>query len=659
MDNKFKKLNPDVLADIVVRRYRRAQEHRRNLRILNNNIDEWFRLVNMAFNKVHEPEQTQSFPGLSRYFWLTGMKVNTAVAHLKNKYSHALELPVVLTPSEKPDLPPERKKEASILMMQQIKERLGASGLNWEDVLNSDGISPLVQRYVIENKEKIKELMRESELIVARQIADIQSKTMKEQLDIGGWGQASLQLLHNLVLEPYACIRAGHLEIIRVQNWRGKNVENEVKSLPAFRCLRGIDCYHAPDATSAQDGDFFIHLAERTRYDLVSLKSVVGEDGAPIYYESQIDKVLEHYDAVGQDWLNLNNNHSLDISLNGIRYDSTWAKRPNTTIPVLIHEGTFLGSDLENYISGLDPSKKYEVEVEVCGNVTIRCNLTAHPNNERTYYSTAYNRMNDSYAGVSVAMALRDRQLEVNMLLAAKNRNAWHSSGPTYEVNSGYFRDPSDATIEPFKFAWIDGERPGNNLNFGMRPHEIRPTFAALHEEIRRVMVLADEECGVPSLFSGVSRGGVSRTTLGGAVLEQTNGEKMMDAAIMNLDKFIIEPMVKSLYKYNVIYGEFEMRGDLDVIGRGISGLRDEELRRRAMQSNIPLLMQTTQQGLTPKPMLESALRDYYGQTGFDVSSMPGQAASAELSNLNIAPAPQPDARTYVPESNRYGVPSA
>lgn len=651
---KYEVLKPDSLAAAVVDRFRRAQQHRKNFMVLNSTVDIWFDRVNMAYNKAHELEQLAMFPGLQGYFGLTTMKVNTAVAHLKNKYSHALELPAVLTPSANPDLPPERKQEAANRMLRQLSERLLSSGISWEDVISDDGVSPLVKKYVSTHKDQIKNLMREAEVTIAKQIAAAQSMVMKDQLDTGGWRLAGMNMLQRLVLEPYVCIRAGHLQSTKVQNWQGRKVINQIEDLPHFETLRGIDCYHAPDATNAQTGSFFIQIAERSRTDLVAMLDMRDADGKAIYFGEQIEKVLSHYNGIGQGWIDARSLNGNTLGA-GMADGINWDQRPNSTMPVLIHEGTFRGCDIDDYISGLEPEKLYEVEIEIIGNRTIKANLTAHPDNARTYYSTSYSKSSDTYAGTSVAMMLRDRQLEVNVMMAAKNRNAWHSSGPMMTINGGYFSHPEDIQLEPFGMAYMNPKSGLSGPNFGMQATEVRPMFQMLHNEIRATMVLADEECGVPSLFSGLSRGGISQTTLGGAVLEQTNGEKMMDSAIINVDLEVIEPMIKSLYKYNVIYGDFELRGDIDIVGRGINGLKDEELRRRAMQSNIPLLMQTTQAGLTPKPMLEAALRDYYDQTGFDVSSMPGAEAAIELSNINIAPQPQPDARTYVPEPQRYG----
>ncbi|MDP9908261.1 hypothetical protein J2W27_000354 [Variovorax boronicumulans] len=373
--------------------------------------------------------------------------------------------------------------------------------------------------------------------------------------------------------------------------------------------------------------------------------------GQPLYFGEQIDLVLEAHEAQSLDWLGFG-----ELTGDIISKDSPWSSNPGHKIRCVVHQGLVSGDELAEYghPGHGDASDFHEVTLEVCGNTTIRVQLR---DGLRTYFSACYKQYGDSYAGPSVAMMLHDRQLECNRLLFSKNRNAWHASGPNIIMNGHYFQHPEDVRMEPFSVAWANPKNT-TGQNWGVQQVNVQSLFGQLHEEIRRTMVLADEESGIPSLFSGMSRGGVSRTTLGGAVLEQTNGERGMNDAMINLDKGIIEPLVQAQHFQNLkreTKRKF-IRGDIEIEGRGISALREKELQQRLMAQAMPLLMQTSQAGVTPTPMLQAALKEYFDNTGIDTSAMPGQQAQQEINSFGLNPAQSQDGRSFTPQPNTLGV---
>jgi hypothetical protein len=267
-------------------------------------------------------------------------------------------------------------------------------------------------------------------------------------------------------------------------------------------------------------------------------------------------------------------------------------------------------------------------------------------------------RNNGTYAGESVLTKLYDLQREVNMVLFMRQRNAYYASGKSTVVNGAALQKPGDFSLMPFSRNFAN---PLNQQGQTWIAQQVGtdPLFDRYNNHLRELMVEADEIAGVPSLFQGTSRGGVGRTTLGGAVLEQTNGERMMDNSIINLDTTLIEPMVEHLHMDNLLFEDIpkEYRtGDIVVQGKGIFGLKEIELKQRLLQESLPMLMQTTQAGITPPDMLESSLRTYYKGKGVDTSGWQSSQSQAEFASVGLNAPQTNDGRTYNPQQSMVGV---
>jgi hypothetical protein len=142
-------------------------------------------------------------------------------------------------------------------------------------------------------------------------------------------------------------------------------------------------------------------------------------------------------------------------------------------------------------------------------------------------------------------------------------------------------------------------------------------------------------------------------------VLEQTNGERMMDNSIINLDTTLIEPMVEHLHMDNLLYEDIPSEyktGDITVQGKGIFGLKEIELKQRLLQESLPMLMQTTQAGITPPDMLSDSLRTYYKGKGVETSSWQSSQSQNEFASAGLNAPQTNDGRTYNPQQSMVGV---
>lgn len=651
-----------ALGAVVQQRFSDARMWRNQLMFGGASLETWFARTYRMYNSMHDPdelarEKKRSGVDLCEagYFAVGRIKADAASAYLLGKYAHAMEAPFVLLPSRSPQLSQQQQTEVSHQLSSLLRDQLQALGLGFPDVWDAGKkkiSEPIVQKWLTDQTLKLKNLQRERALGLAREAAAYHHGVISDQLGEGGWRNAAAVIMHNLVAEPYTALCAREYRDVALPRWRGNKVQMHHQVIPHFRAINPRDLYLAPDASNAQDGSGVTELTSRTLADLLALRGTAASDSAVVVdnlnllIASMLDKTYRW------DWLNRQ-------SADGSKVNSV------SRIDSLLHEGLFSGRELAaSGKPGLEDSEFYTATIEVIGGRVIY--FSCEPFGEdgrsvaRRYYTAQHSRtMQNSYAGESVLTKLFYLQNEINTALYVAKRNLYHSSGPAVVVHGNYFNRPQDISLQPYARNWAN-PAPQLGSQRGVEQINVQSLFLSHNSHIATLMSRADEVAGVPSLFSGLSRGGVSRTTLGGAVLEQTNGERMMDMSILNLDTTLIEPMVEHLHLDNLLWEDMPdeyRRGDIKVQGRGIYGLKEVELKQRLLTQSLPLLLQTSQAGITPKPMLDSALKDYYEQSGIDTSSMIGPGSQAELRSAATNAPQTHDGRTYNPETSMTGVP--
>jgi hypothetical protein len=639
-------------ANTAIARFQNDRLWRSQLTFGGTTLDAWFQRTHRMYNGIHDPEEVAREKNRSGvdisgygYFSLSRLKVDAAAAHIASKYQHAMEAPFVLQPSNNPELNKDQKGEVRAGVAQKLVAQLQAGGFTEADVW--DGAKkrvkdPSVSKWLDSQVEQMRETVREGALNLAKQACSYHHGYIADQLDNGRWGDAGAVIIHNLCSEPYTALCAREYRSVVLPKWKGNKVEMVSEVVPTFRAINPRNLYLASDSTSAQNGSGVTELTLRSRQDLLSLyanpdESIIKEN----LKECLIEMVNNDPNTFKRDWLN------------------TGYQNPNN-LQSLVHQGIFTGKELSNAgITGYDDFVHVNVTIEVFLSRVIRFEVLPYERNQRNYYTAQHIRSGSSYAGESILTKLHHIQNEINLAMYLRKRNMYHSSGPSVIVHGGSFNRPSDFALLPFAKTFANP----NNLNGQSRfvdQVNVNPIFRQIDEQLKALMVQADEIAGIPSLFSGLSRGGVSRQTLGGAVLEQTNGERVIDMSIINLDTTLIEPMIEHLHYDNLIMGgdipkEYK-RGDIKVQGRGIYGLKEVELKQRLVTQSLPMLMQTTQAGITPKETLEGALKDYYSGSGIDTSAMTSQGSQREFVTAGLNAPQTNDQRTYNQQTSMTGV---
>jgi hypothetical protein len=652
----------DTLAKLVMARLEDARQYRNNSCIFGGkSIDSWFDVVDCDYNKIHSDCEKKAYPEMTGYFGLTNLKIDAAVAHVKTKYAHAVDAPFVFDISENPELDEDDEKWVTAQLDLRTSTTMRDMQLTYEPAGSSRSVlqenrilKPSWLKFTQEQREEVKANQIELRIQKAREAANYHQSYVKDQLHnpSSGWSQTANTLFFDLLKDPYCVIAGNEYRSVTDTIWSGNGIKFVNKVVPTWRRVDPRNVYISSDSSSAQDGQGVTEIIERSKNDLIALKELSEELG---YKHDEIDKLINECGIQKMDWLGY-----------GYTDKTGWADASQTTlhkIACLVHQGLLSGDELSKHgVTGYGKAKDayFNCSIEICNGRTIRCQVIKAPDNRRNYFSASYT-VNGNYHGVSPAMKLHDRQVEINRLMFSKARNQHAASGATLFPNAQFFEDPENFNLEPYEVHWAKPQMSGQPNGRAIDTFQVQANFRLYHAEIRDIMILADEECGIPSMFSGLSRGGVSNSTLGGAVLQQTNGELGMESAIINLDKQVIEPMFTQTHLYNLQSKDIPKhykRGDLQVMGRGIYGKKQEEMKNRAMAQFLPRLDADAASGIVPKPMLKNAMKQIYAGQGFDTSYMQGGMASNEVDRLTAPPQTglsSTDNRTYNQQQNMIG----
>jgi len=117
----------------------------------------------------------------------------------------------------------------------------------------------------------------------------------------------------------------------------------------------------------------------------------------------------------------------------------------------------------------------------------------------------------------------------------------------------------------------------------------------------------ADETTSLPSYTHGEQTQGLNKTATGMSMLMGA-ANVALKSTIKNIDDFLMEPMIKALYHWNMEFNADEaIKGDLKIIARGSTALVQKEVQSQRLLQFLSLVSNPTDIGLVDRNKL---LRD-------------------------------------------------
>ena len=618
----------DELAEMVMEKFRQAKAYRATCEIMGRTIDDWLMRLYNAYNKIHEQEELEEFKNMRSYFGLVQMKTHTVSAYIRSKYINPSSPPFNIEPTPIVSLPQDKDEQA----FEQVKTRLAQAVLGNNipfDALVENGLLlPEVVRFIEKQAREAKDTMREEQDQIAKEATRRMAILIKDQLVESNFTGTMTEALLDISLYPYMVIAYEPTSVVD-QKWINNQLVEQQVIRPTFRRVDPFNAYFAPNATTAQDGEFFIEVLRRSK---AQLSSFIGNEELGYFDDVIKDILLDGND----DWL------STHLNL---------TPKSDDEITVLRCQTLVKGKDLREYgvteISEDDDFKYFNADLEVCDDRIIRCSLVAHPQGHRTYFSASYKRVAGEPFGLSVGMMVYDRQISVNRTQYSMLLNTRYAAGPMLEIDAQAFDNPAEVTLTPFTRIFSNPTKE-NNSN-GIRQHQIQLTFNALYGQLVNEIRLADDECGLPAFLNGNTGLQGAGRTLGGLALMTDNAVLGLKDCALNIDQHFIKPAITLLYTRNLVNNpDPSIKADAKVIATGLMGIETELNKSQELAQIVPMAGQLTQSGTIPQDLYKDLVRDWLDAKGVDTSRyMPSNGVTNDIQTARSqSPVDQLDGRS-------------
>lgn len=578
----------DALAACVNRRYNEARDHKRRIGVTNR------LLRNLRAKKCeYQPEEQGLLAtGVDIYIGIAALKAAAAESWLLDIIVNNIDKPWTLSSTPEPDLPQRLKEQVIDALVAELPQMRTFDALK-------------------DRATQLKSVVQGLSKKAAQEATKRMETRIDDQLTEGGWVKTFTALVGDISVYPTAMIR-GPIQIAKPQmSWDGNKVKVENKAFLTTRNVNPFNAYPAPNATTTQDGTYFIEAVPFTYGDLHELTK------AKSFSSANIRQALHKYpDGYMPNYMEDNEERELEgkSELLSNRKD----------FEVVIYNGKMEGKLLaDKGVLVKDLQKHYECEIWCVENYVIRAVLNPNPTGGRPIFGSSYRKVNNSFWGKSVIDLVYDVQRTCNAAARAIVRNMGYASGPVGEVVSERLAPGDDITeLEPYKIFRVGPDITGTGAP-AFRFHNITAIVKDLMAVFERFSKMADDISGIPAYVLGNPQVAGAGRTLGGLSMLMGNAAKGIKNVQMNIDEDIITGVVKAFYTYNMLTSDDNgIKADAKVVARGATGLLQRELSQTRSVELLQLLTPYVQAGLVDKSALTYILRDIFQNTGMNIDKI-------------------------------------
>lgn len=500
--------------------------------------------------------------GSEIYMMLFATKARQAKALLGDVLVGAgTEKPWTLSPTPKPDLPPEEVSQIMQGVFLQVQE------------LEMSGVAVAVED-IRQALQDAKDRAEAQLMALARQEAARAEVELEDVLVEGNWLEALDEFIDDLTTFKTAILKGPVLQRVPTLEWvRGPDGTSTPsvtqKNRRTWTRVDPFMLYPAPWAKNTDDA----FLIERHQLNPSDLSDMIGLPG---YNESAIRAVLEQCGRGGlHQWL------SIDMEKPRAEgRDVVSSVAQSDRIDALQYWGAVSGKMLREW--GMpadqvpDTAKFYQVECWLIGAWVIKAVINQDPLGRRPYYTDGYSRVPGAFWHNSLFDLVRDCQDMCNAAARALANNLGIASGPQADVNVDRLAAGAEITeMYPWKIWQTTSDPMGSTakaINF-FQPQSNAQELMAVYEKFS---IMADEYSGIPRYMAGVEGTPGAGRTASGLSMMIGNASKTIKQLIASIDQRVISLSVGRLYEQEVQRNP-NMRGDLKIVARGAMSLTTRE----------------------------------------------------------------------------------
>lgn len=567
------------------------------------------------------------------YLNVTGLKCRAAEAWLKDVLVNAADEPWTISPSGDPELPEDLLGQVADLVKREVLAR------------------GYVDTELIKSRIKeLKDTARQAILQLAQEACDRMTVKINDQMTTAHWKEHFEKWQSDIITYPSGILKGPLIHKRKVLKWRKNKLEYDTEIGFAFERVAPPDLYPSAEATTPNNA---ISIIERMRLTKSQLFDCIGQ---PHFSEDAIRLVLQTYEEGFRDWLSDDGEREISEKKLG----SLWGT--DETIDVLDFWGRVQGNILKEWgIDVDDEEKQYEINAWLVGDYVIRSLLNPDPLGRRPYNVTSFNKLPGQFWGEGIPQLIRDIQRMANSAARALIRNMAFSAGPIVELDVTRL-DEGEArpdNIEPYRVYYTTPAT--NDAGPALRFEEIPSVASEMQAILQQYLALADDFSGVPSYSYGNTEAAQGAgQTMGGLSLLYGNALKGIKNVIMNMDRDGIEPIIRQIWTYNMLYDpDPSIKADAKIVANGAEGILQKEQTQARSIETLQVITPWVQQGLLPQQAAQYVLQQWLQQTGWDVSRFfPNSDVNQEISQVLGNPTQTVGAPAQVQPSAQPGTPT-
>ena len=321
------------LAKLVRGRYDSAVMHRNTSPFMGSTLG---KLLLDCHNQrygilsAEEYEACADLKGIN--FNITDIKVQTYQAAFRDTIAQNLESLFTIAPTPEPELSDTEERAVADKLKQGIVGRYQQDGA----IDRSSSLDLITQT------KALKKASRQAKFEAAKLACAAHSTLMKDQYVEGGFAEAFLAFLDDFATFPIAWMKFS-ITMKRMGKWTGNKWSYEYRKTLTYSRISPFNMFWSGDKDDVQ---LCSHVTEVIHLNKLGLRLLEGE----IYDTEAVNRVIhdEVLNTGKLDWL---------AESPQDRKRTLWGDAD--LVPALNHRGVFYGSDIEEFVSGVDPKMHY------------------------------------------------------------------------------------------------------------------------------------------------------------------------------------------------------------------------------------------------------------------------------------------------------------
>ena len=608
-----------------------------------------------TFNGVYDPSKLRAvkqFGGSDIYARLTAMKCRGANSLLRDIYL-APDRPWAIKPPADPDVPPEILQQIGTLVQAELMSRMQHSAQTGEPLPSPGQVRDRTGQLLDSAKQAAR---KQAE----KRCKNIQNR-MDEILESGGFYVALSELLVDLPIFPYACIKGPVVRIVPTVTWDnptagtvtpsgGVNQMNggaasgaqaRISQQPRLTWERvsPFDIYWTPGVADISQASV-IQRSRLTRADLNDLLDLPGYD------HDAVRAALDDYGRGGlaTDWDSTDSERAMmerresplmnrsgmidmmefhgnvqgrmlmDLSpvLVEVLSRALAAEAPDSTTPP--------ESQTAALFNTIDPMRDYHVQAWLIGVYVVKVQMTPSPRQRPPYYITSFEKVPGTPVGNALPDLLADVQDAANAVLRSLVNNLSIASGPQVVINEDRLAPGENAdSMYPWKRWRTLSDPMSSNPQPAISFFQPNSNAAELLGVFQALNTLADDISAIPKYVTGQGASGGAGRTASGLSMLMANASKLLQTVAGNIDRDVMQNALTDLYEMLMLTDASGLlRGDETIRVMGVNVAIQRETQRVRQLEFLSITANPLDAPIMGPKGRAAVLREVAGTIGMD-----------------------------------------